>query len=106
MSGLYDGRPPHVRGSDTSEGAAESVAGETARLRRRVLGDVAGCADGATCDEVEVRLGLRHQTCSARIRELVLLGRLVDTGAKRRTRSGTPARVYRLAPAAPAAARP
>jgi hypothetical protein len=33
---------------------------------------------GATCDEIEVSLGLLHQTASAEIRKLVLLGKLSD----------------------------
>jgi predicted ArsR family transcriptional regulator len=95
---LYGGLPPHVRWSDTSAGAALSMVGKTRRLRRRVLWCVAGRVEGATCDEVEVALGLAHQTVSARIRELVQLECLFDTTARRRTRSGRWARVYRLTP--------
>lgn len=50
--------------------------------------------DGATCDEVEVVLGLRHQTASARIRDLVIAKRIFDTGRRRLTRSGRKARIY------------
>jgi hypothetical protein len=39
---------------------------------------------------------LSHQTASARIRELVLMGRLVVTPDRRPTRSGTMARVYAI----------
>ena len=92
---LYDGLPPHVRGSDTSLDAAVSVVDDVRRIRRRILWHVAACPEGATCDEVEVALGLIHQTCSARIRELVLLDCLVDTGARRKTRRRRPAAVYR-----------
>lgn len=49
---------------------------------------------GATCDEVEVALGLRHQTASARLRELVLKGAIKDSGARRLTRSKRKAAVY------------
>lgn len=93
---LYNGLPPHVRWSDTSAAAALSMVGETSRIRRRVLWYVAGCTQGATCDEVEVALDLRHQTASARIRELVLLGCLEDTHQRRRTRSGRTAVVWWL----------
>ena len=93
---LYGGLPPHVRWSDTSAGAALSLVGKTRRMRRRVLWYVAGRPDGATCDEVEVALGMLHQTASARIRELVQLACLVDTGGRRRTRRRRPAAVYRL----------
>lgn len=42
---------------------------------------------GATCDEVERATGLSHQTCSARCSELKALGRVVDSGMRRPTRS-------------------
>jgi hypothetical protein len=45
-------------------------------------------AGSKTCDEVDVGLHMRHQMASARIRELVLGGRLRDTGHRRLTRSG------------------
>jgi hypothetical protein len=54
-------------------------------------------ADGpATCDEMELRLGLTHQTCSARINDLFRAGTIVADGS-RPTRSGRRARVWRLA---------
>jgi hypothetical protein len=49
---------------------------------------------GMTCDEAEVRLGLSHQTCSARFTDLVKDGRLTRTEETRPTRSGCPARVH------------
>lgn len=39
---------------------------------------------------------MRHQTASARVRELVLAGLIEDTGKRRKTRSGRGARVYGL----------
>lgn len=91
----YPDRPGHVRGSDTSEAAADSL-DETSlsRLRRKVHTFIAAQSDGATCDEVEIALDLRHQTASARVRELVLTGFIEDTGQRRLTSSGRPARVY------------
>lgn len=91
-----DPRPPRVRSSDTSTAAAESVQPVTGELRRRVLSFIRSRADGATCDEAEVALGLRHQTASARIRELVTLGAIADSGQRRKTRSGRTASVYRV----------
>ncbi|NNG46551.1 MAG: hypothetical protein HKM86_05470 [Deltaproteobacteria bacterium] len=90
---LYDGRPPRVD-EDTSGAAADSMLPVVNALQGKVLAFVSSCPSGATCDEVEVGLGLRHQTASARLRELYLLGRLYQTDAKRRTRSGRKARVY------------
>lgn len=52
---------------------------------------------GATCDEVESCLRMSHQTASARIRDLRGRGRLVDSGSRRRTRTGRSAIVWRAA---------
>jgi hypothetical protein len=53
-------------------------------------------ARGVTCDEVENRLYLPHQTASARISELVASRVIVQTGEKRPTSTGRKARVYRV----------
>src|SRR5262245_12590037 len=93
----YPDRPGHVRGSDTSIDAADSLDESLLSvLRARIFAliDVRG-DHGATCDEVEVVLGLRHQTASARVRELSLGGFIFDTGKRRPTRSGRGARIYR-----------
>ena len=80
---------------DTSEEAAARI--EPNRLARQVLGYVRMTRwRGATCDDVEVGLGMRHQTASARCRELELARRIVKTQDKRPTRSGRPARVYKV----------
>ena len=49
---------------------------------------------GATCDEVESCLRMSHQTASARIRDLRGHGRLVDSGSRRKTRTGRSAIVW------------
>jgi hypothetical protein len=60
-------------------------------------------AHGATCDEIEVELGLSHQTASARFKELDRKGTIVikmqKTGiaTRRKTRRGSKARVFVLA---------
>ena len=56
---------------------------------------------GATCDELEQWLNLRHQTCSARVTEMLKDGRLkpmlsFGIAVTRKTRSGRKARVYIL----------
>ncbi len=92
----YPNRPGHVRGSDTSIEAADSFSDSTlSRLRAQIFAliDVRG-ERGATCDEIEVALNLRHQTASARVRELVLGGLIFDCGQRRLTRSDRSARVY------------
>jgi hypothetical protein len=50
---------------------------------------------GATCDEVEVGLSLRHQTASCFIRFLTQDGYLVDSGIKRITRSNRQAIIWK-----------
>ena len=83
--------------TDTSAAAYESLTEPTlANLKKRVYDYIASRPQGeATCDEVEIGTGLSHQTASARVRDLVKAGLIVDTGARRPTRSGRGARVYR-----------
>jgi hypothetical protein len=92
----YDGYPPFVRGSDTSQAAADRIAAAAGNLRRFVLETLRSIPDGATCDQIEVECLMRHQTASARLRELFLDEFIFDTGERRETRSGRTARVYQL----------
>jgi len=91
----YPARPGFVRDSDTSREAADSVEQHVSELCGRVLA-VIGRSDGATCDEVEATLDLRHQTASARIREMFLAGKIRDGCERRLTRSGRRATVWVL----------
>jgi hypothetical protein len=52
--------------------------------------------EGATDDEMEVTLGLTHQTLSARRWELCKDGQVVPTSRKRKTRSGGRATVWQV----------
>lgn len=49
---------------------------------------------GATCDEIEVRLDMPHQTASARVNELHNWRYIRDSDFRRRTRSGRKAVVW------------
>lgn len=49
--------------------------------------------DDATCDELEVALGLSHQTCSARMADLKRAGYIYPT-VKRKTRTGSQAQAW------------
>lgn len=89
----YNGEPPFVAESSTSKAAADEMKPTAGTLRSRVLEYVLKHGD-ATDDEIEQGLDLRHQTASARRRELVLGGQLVDTGRRRQTRSGRSATVW------------
>lgn len=91
---LYGGMAPFEKGSDTSKAAAEAIQPDAARLRSLVMDAFkeAG-AKGLTSNEVELKLGLRQSTASARVREVVLLGNLVESGT-RKTASGRNAKVF------------
>lgn len=81
---------------DASGAARESMRDQVARLRGRVLDAIrAAGRDGLTSDEVEVRLGMSHQTCSARFHELAKLGEIEKAHVKRRTRSRRWAEAWR-----------
>ncbi len=92
--GLYAGRMPSEAGSETSQAAAASIKKDASRLRNIVLDSfrAAGSA-GLTSNEVELKLGMRQSTASARVRELVLLGWLEEAG-ERKTASGRTAKVF------------
>ncbi len=82
----------------TSIAAAKRSEPNAGTDARRVLDYIRyGCEDGATDDEVEIALEMRHQTASARRRGLVLTKWLKNGGEKRPTRSGSLAIVWVLA---------
>ena len=86
---------PYAKGSDTSKEAAESMTPHVGRLAHQVLGYIVRQGiRGATCDEIEEALDLRHQTASARVNELMNRGMIVDRGYRRKTRSGRRATVW------------
>ena len=102
---LFDGAPPHARYSTTSEAAAEAIKPNVGKLQRQVLDVVAQAPQGLTREEIERETGLSHQTGSARVRELFLLGLLTtkvdpETGKsiRRPTSTGRKAEVCFLAP--------
>lgn len=83
--------------ADTSIQALQSLSTTTlTNMRKQVIDAFRALGGSATCDEIEVATGLSHQTASARVRDLVKDGYLVDTGARRATRSGRSARVYQV----------
>ena len=91
---LYDGRPP-AETSPTSRTAGDSVAGRSGSLRATVLRLIRITGpNGLTDDDLERAMGIRHQTVSARRRELVLLGEVKDSGRARKTSSGRQATVW------------
>jgi hypothetical protein len=68
---------------------------EASRLRGLVFETIKRSgADGMTCDGTEELLLLSHQTCSPRFWELHKRNLIVDSGRRRKTRSGRSAVVY------------
>jgi len=80
----------------TSRDAYESVNRADDTLYDRVLNCIYDNGS-MTCDEVEVEIGGRHQSVSSRIRKGVQDGYLVNSGAKRKTRTGRKAIVWIIA---------
>ena len=94
--GLYGGTLPHEH-VDTSVQAALEIEPVVGRLRGEVLECIREAGlQGCTDDELEILLEMRHQTASARRRELALMGLVEDSGRRRRTRSGRKACVWVL----------
>lgn len=91
----YPATPGFVQASETSRAAAASMVPTAGTLCARVLAHIKSKGSvGATCDEIELAFDGRHQTISARVRELSLGGQIQDRGGKRKTRSGRNAVVY------------
>lgn len=82
---------------NTSERAAESVERDAETMRQRIAAWLWAQPTGATCEEIERSLDLRHQTASARLREMELIGVITKTTEQRKNESGRSARVYRPA---------
>lgn len=91
---------PFVKGSETSTAAADSLIQHSKTVEIQVLGLFMDAANfGLTDDEIEQSLGLKHQTVSARRRQLEKKGLVVKMynhgqRVKRPTRSGRQAGVY------------
>lgn len=79
--------PPFAVGSDTSQAAAEAIEDSAANLRARVLGFLIETG-GATDEEVQLGLDMNPSTVRPRRGELVKMGRVKDSGQRRKTRSG------------------
>ncbi len=94
---------PFVRGSETSRAAADSVVDEVRSMKETIYDLMAAAgAHGMTCSQVEqIMTHRQHQSISARIRGLVLDGRIADSGRKRPGASGRNQRVYVVASESP-----
>lgn len=82
-------------GNPESTAAHESIVPTKATMRLRVL-NLIRCAGerGITSDEVELALGGRHQSISARFTELKA-GNFIEPAGRQKTRSGRTAMAWR-----------
>ena len=95
--GLYDGTPPHQKHSDTSEAAAKSIARKVNQLHRRLLARLHSVgSEGLTDAEMQEDLEMAGNTQRPRRIELVEMGRVKDSGHRRRGPSGRKATVWVL----------
>lgn len=84
---------PGYSNDSTSKAAAKSMQPHMGRIQQQVFDRIK--AVPSTAREVEDALGLRTQTVTARIRELVLDGKVRDSGEKRLTDSNRKAIVWK-----------
>lgn len=89
----YPHSPAYRVGSDTSFAAAESVDAKT--LQRLVLTELR--KGPGTPDEVAQRLGIDKLSIRPRCSELKALGRVIDTGERRKNSNGKSAAVLKAA---------
>lgn len=73
---------------ETSLQAHESQKDKAPLDRVAILARLRKYRTGTTCDKLEQVLNMSHQTTSARINDLVRLGKVVDSGRREKTRTG------------------
>lgn len=96
--GQFERPAPYQRTSRTSKAAATSIEPVAGTVRAVVLAYIRGRGEyGATCEEIECGAQLKHQTASARVRELAQAGLIADSNTMRTTSSGRFAVVWRAA---------
>jgi hypothetical protein len=86
-------------GVDTSIAAAEAIDFNLPRLQKAVLAVIRGAGSrGATCDEIAQALGWVRWRVRPRTSELRRDGKIVDSGARRKSMAGVASIVW-VAPA-------
>ena len=63
-------------------------------LRTKIVKEVAKLKKGLTCEQIEKRLGAKHQTVSSALNALYKEGSIYRTGATRTTTSGRLAKIW------------
>ena len=77
---------------ETSLQALESIKEHTPTLLQVIWVEIRD--NTATCEEIETRLNIKHQTASARINDLIKKGLVHDSSFRRKTKSGRNAIVW------------
>jgi hypothetical protein len=90
---------PYQSHSETSREAAEQIGYDLNKLQARVLAYLRSCPLGATDEEMQVGLAMNPSTQRPRRIELMDRRLIVDSGRKRKTRSGRWAVVWTVADA-------
>jgi hypothetical protein len=91
----YDGNPPSQRHSDTSRAAADSIRKRVGPLHVEIIEFLAGCA-GATDEEMQGGIPMPANTQRPRRVELTQMGRVIDSGRRRATKSRRQAVIWAL----------
>ena len=92
LSLLTDTTASYHGGNEFSVAANDHASAGKAEDRLRIAAFLRERAFGMTCDEIEVGLGMRHQTVSARLVDLKRAGVVIVSG-RRATRTGAMAGV-------------
>lgn len=96
-SGVRPASEMHV-GTPTSRAAAEEAEKTATSKRMVVLEAIRQSSDGLTDREIETVTGFRHETASARRRQLVQALLVRDSGRTRKTPAGLEAVVWETVP--------
>lgn len=95
---------PGYKDHDTSRAAAAMIAPCQKTLQRQCLEAIRNAPDGLTADETAALLGKPIWSIRPRLSELVRLGEIHDSGARRENASGARAKVWISTPHAQALA--
>jgi predicted ArsR family transcriptional regulator len=98
MSELIYPDAPGFKVAGPSKQAAEAVGATASRMRAAVLAQFAQYPGGATADEIAKDLNLSVLSVRPRVSELKRMGKIKQTGARRKNESGMTATVWRVSP--------
>jgi len=90
-----NGTIPTQEHIDTSHDSRDALKKKRSKYRLSIY-EYIEATKGATCDEIEVALCIRHQTASCFIRFMTQEGLLEATAERRITRSGRNAIVWKI----------